>query len=130
MLQLSFARRQTAGDFSQALGVSQLAEHHRDELRPTGKAPSVAFGLMPAHRRLELQTRDHTQNLTENAAYSVHGGISVRCIGSGQPNPTYRGFHLPVWRPQPLTPGESNLIWTRVILCADGSVQFSCSELA
>jgi hypothetical protein len=42
----------------------------------------VAFGSMFADRCLKLQPRDQLQHLTENTAYSVQGGISVRCIGS------------------------------------------------
>jgi hypothetical protein len=40
---------------------------------------------MFAHGRLKLQSRDQLQNLTENTAYSVHGGTLLSGYGSGQP---------------------------------------------
>src|ERR1022692_4992385 len=69
---------------------------------------------MFAHGRLKLQTRDQLQNLTENTAYSVHGGISVRWYWFSTINPTYRRFHLAALAAQSLTLGGSHLIWTRV----------------
>src|ERR1022692_3758785 len=72
---------------------------------------------MFAHGRLKLQTRDQLQNLTENTAYSVHGGISVRWYWFSTINPTYRRFHLAALAAQSLTLGGSHLIWTRVV-CA------------
>src|ERR1022692_2111487 len=70
---------------------------------------------MFAHGRLKLQTRDQLQNLTENTAYSVHGGISVRWYWFSTINPTYRRFHLAALAAQSLTLGGSHLIWTRVV---------------
>src|ERR1022692_4277561 len=69
---------------------------------------------MFAHGRLKLQTRDQLQNLTENTAYSVHGGISVRWYWFSTINPTYRRFHLAALAAQSLTLGGSHLNWTRV----------------
>src|ERR1022692_859700 len=71
---------------------------------------------MFAHGRLKLQTRDQLQNLTENTAYSVHGGISVRWYWFSTINPTYRRFHLAALAAQSLTLGGSHLIWTRVMV--------------
>src|SRR5665213_3785702 len=114
MPQFALARRQATSDFPQALGVAQLAEQHRDELRPTGKAPRVPLGLMLADRRLEFQARDQLQNLTEDTAFSIQGGVSVRWYWFlANPNPTYRGFHP---SPQP----QSTCAWW--VKCSFGQV--------
>src|SRR6266498_315311 len=116
MPQLAFAGRQATRDFPQALCVAQLAEHHRDELGPAGKVSRVPFGLMVADRRLEFRPRDQLQNLTEDAAYSVQGGIPVRLIlVLAEPQ-----FNLSRIPPAGLClshsrPVARNLIWTRVV---------------
>jgi hypothetical protein len=51
-----------------------LAEKHSHELAPTGKAASVALGFVLANCSLKLDSRKQLQQLTENAAYSIHGG--------------------------------------------------------
>src|SRR5256885_8539523 len=56
VLQLPFAGGQATGDFAQRLGVTQLAEHHRAELVPTGEAVLAMLGLL--NGGFELQTRD------------------------------------------------------------------------
>src|SRR5882672_3250333 len=78
MAQLSLTRRQPAGDLAQALGVAQLAKQHGDHLRPTGKASGVPLGLVLLHGRFKLHSWNQLQNLTENTAYSIQGGISLR----------------------------------------------------
>jgi hypothetical protein len=64
------------------LRVTQLAEQHRDHLRPTGETAGVPLGFALLYRGLKLQTRNQTQNLTEYAAYSIQGETSVRWFGS------------------------------------------------
>jgi hypothetical protein len=59
---------------------TQLAEKHGHELAPTSKATSVALGLMLANRCFKLDTRKQLQQLTENAAYSIHGGSLAAVI--------------------------------------------------
>src|SRR5258708_5526284 len=73
MLQLPLAASQAARDLSQRLGMTKLAEHHRAELVPTGEPVLPVLGLL--YGGFELQARDELQNLTENAAYSIHGGV-------------------------------------------------------
>ena len=66
VLQLPFAGGQPSGDFPQALGVPQLAEQHRDQLAPTGKASGVTFGLMLTDGGLKLQPRQTSAPLCDN----------------------------------------------------------------
>src|SRR5665213_781136 len=77
MPQFAFAGRQPARDLAQTLRVTQLAKHHRDHLGPVRKASRVPLGLMILYRNLKLLPRNQRQDLTEYAAYSIHGGNSV-----------------------------------------------------
>src|SRR5665213_871957 len=77
MPQFAFAGRQPARDLAQSLRVTQLAKHHRDHLGPVRKASRVPLGLMILYRNLKLLPRNQLQDLTEYAAYSIHGGNSV-----------------------------------------------------
>jgi hypothetical protein len=61
------------------LRVTQLAEHHCAELVPT--AESVLSVLSLLNGGFELQARNELQNLTENAAYSIHGGVVLCSLG-------------------------------------------------
>jgi hypothetical protein len=64
-----------------------LAEQHGHELAPTSKATSVALGLMLANRSLKFDSGKQLQQLTENAAYSIHGGSLASVIWfSAEPN--------------------------------------------
>lgn len=74
MLQLAFARRQAAHDFTQRLGAPQVAKEHGDKLRPAPEAAGVALGAMLVDGRLEFKARDELQDLVENTAYSIRGG--------------------------------------------------------
>jgi hypothetical protein len=76
MGQLALAGRQPPADFAQGMGLPQLAKQHGDELPPAGEAPCVPLGPVLAHQLLELQARKKLEKLGENAAYSIHGGIS------------------------------------------------------
>src|ERR1035438_7752527 len=69
---------------------------------------------MFAHGRLKLQTRDQLQNLTENAAYSVHGGISVRWNWFSTILSNLSRIPPCCFGAQSLSLGGSNLIGTRV----------------
>jgi hypothetical protein len=53
-----------------------LAKQHGDELPPTSEAARVSLGPVLAHELFEFQARKKLEELGENAAYSVHGGIS------------------------------------------------------
>jgi hypothetical protein len=50
MTQFPFTGSQASTDFTQGLGVSQLAKKHGDELAPTAEATSVTFRVVLAHR--------------------------------------------------------------------------------
>jgi hypothetical protein len=53
-----------------------LAKKHGDELAPASEAARVPLGSVPPHQLLEFQARKKMEDLRENAAYSVHGGVS------------------------------------------------------
>ena len=73
MPQLAFTGRQSAANFAQRLGASQLAEQHGDELSPTAEAARMPFGFVLPDRGFKAGARNKLENLRENAAYSVQG---------------------------------------------------------
>ena len=82
--QFAFARRQASGDLSQALGVTQLAKQHGDELGSTAEAPRVALGLVLSNGVIKQGAWNQRQDLAENAAYSIQGGAPSGCWISWQ----------------------------------------------
>jgi hypothetical protein len=52
-----------------------LAEHHRDKLIPTAESASVALGPVLLDGGFKLEAGDKLQNLAENTAYFIHGGV-------------------------------------------------------
>jgi hypothetical protein len=50
---------------------------HGDHLRPTRKTARVPFGLVFLYRSFKLLPWNQLQDLTEDAASSIHGGNSV-----------------------------------------------------
>jgi len=50
-----------------------LTEQHGHELAPARKTTRVPFRFMLANRYFELDAGKQLQQLTENAAYSIHG---------------------------------------------------------
>src|SRR5579883_2812153 len=70
--ELALAAAQPLLDLPQAVSASELAENHRDELLPAAHAPSMPLGIEPAHLALEVRARNKLENLTEQAAKSVH----------------------------------------------------------
>jgi hypothetical protein len=76
MAQLALAGRQTPTDFAQGMGLPQWAKQHGDELPPASETTRVPLGPVLAHQLLELQARKKLEKLREDAAYSIHGGIS------------------------------------------------------
>src|SRR5258708_942495 len=90
--------------------MPQLAKHHRAELVPTREPTRVALGLGLFNRSGKLQPRHELQNLTENAAYSIHGGVLL--VGYGlpcqKPNQLTRALRLH-FVPGPTQNARSNL---------------------
>jgi hypothetical protein len=74
MFQLAFGGGQSLADLSQAVGSPQLTEQHGHELAPAGKPASMDLAAMFANRRFNLYSCKQLQQLSENAAYSIHGG--------------------------------------------------------
>jgi hypothetical protein len=59
---------------------TQLAEQHGHKLAPARKTTRVPFRFMLANGGFELHAGKQLQQLTENAAYSVHGGSLASMI--------------------------------------------------
>src|SRR6266851_6672387 len=78
MAQLSLTGGQPARDLAQTLRMPQLAKQHRDHLRPAGETARMPLGLMFLYGGFELPPGNQLQKLTEDTAYSIQGGISVR----------------------------------------------------
>lgn len=57
MFEFAFAGRQSLGDLVEAVGPSQLAEQHSDELAPAGKPTGVPLRLMLVYCSFELGAR-------------------------------------------------------------------------
>jgi len=58
MGQLAQAALQAVTDLAQRIGAAELAEQHRDELRPAGEALGGAFGVVLLDQRAELGARE------------------------------------------------------------------------
>jgi hypothetical protein len=69
------------------MGLTQLTEQHGHELAPTGKTAPMALRLMRLDGGFKLDARKQLQPLTENTAYSIHGGSLASVIWfSAEPN--------------------------------------------
>src|ERR1700686_5074982 len=79
MLELSFAGGQAADDLSKRPRSPEVAKQERNELAPTGHSLGVLLALMLADCTLKNSSRNESQNLTENAAYSWHGRVILSC---------------------------------------------------
>jgi hypothetical protein len=87
MLELPFGRCQSLANLAQAVGATQLTEQHGHELAPTSKTASVTLGLMLVDGCFKFDPRKQLQQLTENTAYSIHGG-SLASVIWFSPEPT------------------------------------------
>jgi hypothetical protein len=65
-----------------------LAEQHRHELSPTAKSAAMSLGLMLPNRILKLYPWEQLQQLSENAAYSIHGGTLLQLNWLAGPHST------------------------------------------
>src|SRR5205807_5731903 len=84
-------------------GLSQLAKQHSCKLSPAAKTTHVPLGIVLLHCLLEPLAREQLQQLSKNAAYSIHGGTLLE-IGFGFGNPI-----------QANRKSRQNLIWTGVV---------------
>jgi hypothetical protein len=62
------------------MGATQLTEQHGHDLASTGKPAHVALCLMLLDGGFKLDARKQLQQLTENTAYSIHGGSLAAVI--------------------------------------------------
>ena len=81
MPELAFAGSQAATNLAQGLRAAQMAEQHGHKLAPTTEPAGVALGFVLADCGLKLDSRKQLQPLTENAAYSIHGGGLASVMG-------------------------------------------------
>ena len=70
--ELADAAGQTVTDLAQGIGVSQVAEQHRHELRPASEALGAFLGVVLPHQLLELPPRYLLQKLTEETRVTYH----------------------------------------------------------
>ncbi len=56
---------QNVTNFTQQIGMSQLAEQHGRQLNPTGEALGVTFALVYFHQNGEFISRNLFEKLTE-----------------------------------------------------------------
>jgi hypothetical protein len=65
MDQLAQATAQAVANLAQRIGVGELAEQHRDQLRPAAKAFGTPFGVVFLDQRRELGPREMLEQLIE-----------------------------------------------------------------
>jgi len=70
MPELAFAGSQAAADFTQRLGLSQLARQHGHELPPAGETAGVPLRPVLTNELFKLQAPKQLEQLRENAAHS------------------------------------------------------------
>ena len=75
MPQLAFTGRQSARNLAQGARSAQMAKLHRHKLAPAGHALGMLLALVARHGLAEQTARDNSDNLAENAGYSLHGWV-------------------------------------------------------
>src|SRR5215211_7144643 len=108
VLQFALATLQTVSDFAQRTGLSQLAEKHRDKLRPTAKTSGMTLRSEFAHVAREIRTLKERQNLGKQTAGADHLR-SPLMMGCGF------DFTRILIKDGDLFHPFSNLIWTLVV---------------
>src|SRR4051794_7209469 len=130
MNQFAQAATQTIADLTQRVGMGELAEQHRHQLRPATEAFGAPFGLVLLDQRSELGARKMLEQLIEQTGGLYDWG-ALLFPGSGQDGAAaneqmllsinYRRLFL--WTASPGTQLK-NLFWTRVI--AGGDRRLNC----
>jgi GNAT superfamily N-acetyltransferase len=72
MNQPALATGQAVADLAQRVGTAELAEQHRDELGPAGKALRGSLGVVPLYQSREFGARKMLQQLIEQARDRYH----------------------------------------------------------
>jgi hypothetical protein len=70
--QFAQATGQSIADIAQRIGVSQLAEQHRDQLRPATEALGRALRVVFLYERCEFKYREMLQQLIEQTHCLYH----------------------------------------------------------
>jgi hypothetical protein len=63
--ELAQTTRESIADLSQRVGTRQLAEEHRNALRPATESLGPTFGIVPLDQGREFRPWDLPKNLTE-----------------------------------------------------------------
>src|SRR4051794_22556804 len=122
MNQFAQAATQTIADLTQRVGMGELAEQHRHQLRPATEAFGAPFGLVLLDQRSELGARKMLEQLIEQTGCLYDwSALLFRDSGQDRPQQTNRfcsrliigGLFL--WTASPGTQLK-NLFWTRVLL--------------
>jgi len=79
MSQLAFTGRQSLAYFSQGSSGCELTKHHGHKLAPTGETSGMPFRTVLRNGMLKTVSWEQLEQLSENAAYSIHGG-SLRSV--------------------------------------------------
>src|SRR4030095_11391919 len=107
VLQFTLATLQAITDFPQRTSLSQLAEKHRDKLRPTAKTSRVTLRFEFAHVSGEIRALKERQNLGKQTGSADHLR-SPLMMGCGF------NFTRILIKDGDLFQPFSNLIWTPV----------------
>src|SRR3954462_594255 len=120
MNQFAQAATQTIADLTQRVGMGELAEQHRHQLRPATEAFGAPFGLVLLDQRSELGARKMLEQLIEQTG-CLDDWSALLFPDSGQDRPAanqqvllainYRRLFR--WTASPGTQLK-NLFWTRV----------------
>jgi hypothetical protein len=71
--QFALAGLESFVDFTEALGLAELAEEHGHELVPAAKTAGVAFALVATDDLFKHRPGNLLEKLAENAGYLRHG---------------------------------------------------------
>src|SRR5436305_15175585 len=121
MNQFAQAATQTIADLTQRVGMGELAEQHRHQLRPATEALGAPFGLVLLDQRSELGARKMLEQLIEQTG-CLYDWSALLFPDSGQDRPQQTNRFcsrliiggLFLWTASPGTQLK-NLFWTRVI---------------
>ena len=83
MNQLAQTAGQAVADLAQRIGAAELAEQHRDQLRPAGKALGVTLGVVLLDQRGELRPRKMLEQLIEQTR-DLYDWIALLWAASGE----------------------------------------------
>src|ERR1035437_7619374 len=113
MNQLAQATAQAVANLAQRIGVGELAEQHRYQLRPAAKTFGAPFRIVFLDQRRELGPREMMEQLIQETRILYDGfAFLVGAFGEAPAKEQFANVHYR--RAFLLLTGKSNLFWTRV----------------